>query len=229
MNVKTTIGCAMLVLAAGTARAAGDNELTEQEKADGWVLLFDGKSGDNWLVKKGTLKADNIQDGSINPLKSGAYIVFHEKKWGDFILACDFKVSKGCNSGIFIRTGNMGNPVQTGMEIQVLDSAGAENPGKHHCGALYDCMAPSSNPMRPAGEWNHMEITCNGPKVEVVLNGKRIIDANLDTWTEARKNPDGTKNKFRIPLKDFPREGYLGFQDHGKPVWFKNIKLKPLK
>jgi len=204
--------------------AAGDNELTEQEKKDGWILLFDGKTPEGWV----NLKPANIEEGTINPNKSGNYVTFAKEKYGDFILACDFKVSKGCNSGIFIRTGNPKDPVQTGIEIQVLDSAGKEKPNKNDSGSIYDLVAPTKNTMKPAGEWNHIEITCDKNKIKVALNGEAIADMDLDQWTEAGKNPDGTKNKFSKALKDFPREGQLGFQDHGQPCWYKNVKLKKL-
>jgi len=214
----------MTILMALAFLAVGDNELTDQEKKDGWILLFDGKTPEGWT----NLKPANIEDGCINPNKSGNYVTFAKEKYGDFVLSCDFKVSKGCNSGIFIRTGEAKDPVQTGIEIQVFDSAGKDKMSKHECGAIYDLVAPTKNTMKPAGEWNHMEITCDKSKIKVALNGETIAEADLDQWTEAGKSPDGTKNKFTKALKDFPREGLLGFQDHGQPCWFKNIKLKKL-
>ena len=206
------------------ALAVGDNELTDHEKKDGWILLFDGKSPEGWM----NLKPGNVQDGAINPFKSGNYVTYAKDRYADFVLAVDFKVSPKCNSGIFIRTGNAKDPVQTGIEIQVLDSAGNAKPGKHDCGAIYDLVAPAKNPMKPAGEWNHIEITCNKNKISVALNGEAVADMDLDQWTEAGKGPDGAKNKFTKALKDFPREGLLGFQDHGQPAWFKNVKVKKL-
>ena len=214
----------MTLMLALAMLAVGDNELTEQEKKDGWILLFDGKTPEGWT----NLKPANIEEGAINPFKSGNYVTYAKERYGDFVLACDFKVSKGCNSGIFIRTGEAKDPVQTGIEIQVLDSAGKEKVGKHDCGAIYDLVAPAKNPMKPAGEWNHMEITCDKNKIKVALNGETVAEMDLDQWTEAGKNLDGTKNKFTKALKDFPRAGLLGFQDHGKPCWFKNVKLKKL-
>ena len=166
------------------------------------------------------------EDGTINPFKSGNYVTFAKERCGDFTLSCDFKVSAGCNSGIFIRTGEPKDPVQTGIEIQVLDSAGKEKMSKHDCGAIYDLVAPSKNPMKPAGEWNTMVIRCQRNQIQVSMNGESIAEMDLDQWTEAGKGPDGAKNKFTKALKDFPREGLLGFQDHGKPAWFKNIKAR---
>jgi len=214
----------MTLMLALALLAAGDNELTDQEKKDGWILLFDGKTPEGWT----NLKPANVEDGCINPYKSGNYVTFAKEKYGNFVLACDFKVSKDCNSGIFIRTGEAKDPVQTGIEIQVLDSAGKEKMSKHDCGAIYDLVAPTKNTMKPVGEWNHMEITCDKNKIKVALNGEAIAEMDLDQWAEAGKSLDGTKNKFTKALKDFPREGLLGFQDHGKPAWFKNIKLKKL-
>jgi hypothetical protein len=202
---------------------AGDNELSDQEKKDGWILLFDGKSPEGWT----NLPAANIQDGCINPNKSGNYVTFAKDKYADFVIACDFKLTKDCNSGIFIRTGTAKDPVQTGIEIQVYDSK-SEKPSKHDCGAIYDLVAPTKNTLKPLGEWNHIEITCDKNKISVSLNGEAVSSIDLDQYTKAGEGPDGAKNKFTKALKDFPREGLLGFQDHGQPCWFKNVKLKKL-
>ena len=207
-----------------------DNELSDQEKKDGWVLLFNGKDQDGWVDSNAVaLKPEMIQDGAINPHGAAGHMVYTKEKYGNFVLACDFKISKGCNSGVFIRTGSMKDPVQTGFEVQVFDSAGKEKVGKHDSGALYDIVAPSKNTMKPAGEWNHMEITANGGKVSIALNGEKIVECDLDQGTEPGKSPDGTKNKFTKALKDFAREGHFGLQDHGQDCWFKNLKVKPLK
>lgn len=73
-----------------------------------------------------------------------------------------------------------------------------------------------------------MTITCNDNLITVEMNGERIVTMDLDRWTEPRKNPDGSGNKFRTACKDMARTGYIGFQDHGKPAWYRNIRLKPL-
>jgi len=99
-------------------------------------------------------------------------------------------------------------------------------------GPIYDAMPPSKKMEKPAGEWNHYTITCKNSKVELVFNGEKVIDADLDKWSEAHKNPDGTPNKFKVALKDFSRKGPIGFQGihgaAGSPVWFRNIKIKTL-
>jgi hypothetical protein len=73
-----------------------------------------------------------------------------------------------------------------------------------------------------------MTIQALGPRILVVLNGQLMIDINLDDWTEAHKNPDGSKNKFDLAYKDLPRKGFLGFQDHGFAVEYRNLKIKEL-
>jgi 3-keto-disaccharide hydrolase len=219
-----------VILLALLSMPVGDNELTDQDKKDGWVLLWNGKDSEGWVDGAGAaLKAEMLKEGAINPHGSGGHMVYTKEKHGNFVFACDFKVSKGCNSGVFFRTGSMKDPVQTGFEIQVFDSAGKEKVGKHDSGALYDIVAPSKNAMKPAGEWNHLEITANGSKVSIALNAEKVVECDLDQGTEPEKNPDGTKNKFKTALKDFAREGHFGLQDHGADVWFKNLKVKPLK
>lgn len=213
---------ALLLLVAGCSSGA-DPAAPKAPKADEWISLFDGKTPEGWT----NLKPANIEDGCINPFKSGNYVTYATGRYADFVLACDFKLTKGCNSGIFVRTGDAKDPVQTGIEIQVYDSKN-EKPSKHDAGAIYDLVAPSRNAMKPAGEWNHIEITCDKNRISVVLNGEAVSSIDLDQYTEPGKNIDGTKNKFTRALKDFPREGLLGFQDHGHPCWYKNIKIKKL-
>ena len=96
----TLLAAALLAPAA----AAADNELTAKEKADGWILLFDGKTLDGWMTSGGQPSRTPAEDGCINPHKCGDYMMVHKERWGDFVLSCDFKISKGCNSGVFVRT-----------------------------------------------------------------------------------------------------------------------------
>ena len=81
-----------------------DNSLSAEERAAGWILLFNGKSLAGWQTSDGKQSQVPIEDGAINPHRAGGYMLIHEKAWSDFILALDFKISKGCNSGVFIRT-----------------------------------------------------------------------------------------------------------------------------
>jgi hypothetical protein len=82
--------------------------------------------------------------------------------------------------------------------------------------------------MKPAGEWNHMVVTCHGSIIEVVLNSEKVNHIDLNQFTEPNKRPDGTAHKFDVAYKQHPHTGYIGLQDHGADCWFKNIKLRPL-
>jgi hypothetical protein len=110
----------------------------------------------------------------------------------------------------------------------VLDSSGKKNMDKHDCGALYDALAPSENAMKPAMEWSTVAIKCMNSFITITLNSKRVIAADLNKWTDAHKNPDGTRNKYNTALKDWARSGHIGFQAHGGKVWFKNVKVREL-
>ncbi len=218
--------CAAILMAANVFCAA-NNSLTPAEKSAGWRLLFDGKTLDGWKAT-GNPDGWKAENGEIfNTVNGGGYLATTET-YGDFTLALDVKYEKGANSGIFFRWSDLGDPVQTGIELQILDSYGKARLDKHDFGAVYDCLAPSKNACKPAGEWNTVVLTSRKNRIWMDVNGKRVIYANLDRWTTPHQNPDGTPNKFRTAYKDMPREGYIGFQDHGHKVWFRNIRIKPL-
>ena len=183
----------------------------------GFVALFNGKNLDGWQAKKNGWA---VEDGVL-VRKPGSGYIWTKKSFGDFVLDLEVKVSRRCNSGIFFRT-DPKNAVQGGFEIQVFDTTGKTKLGKHDHGAFYDALAPSANPAKPVGQWDRFIITCKGPKITVSINGKQVVNANLDDWTTGNKNPDGSRNKFKTALKDLPRTGHIGFQDHGQNVWFRN-------
>jgi len=171
-------------------------------------------NSDSWLLTDGELA------------RKGGGDLWTKQRYGDFSLDLEFKINKGGNSGVFIRTGSIENWLHTGIEVQVHDST--DGTARGSCGAIYDCLAPSKDVMKEPGRWNHMTIIAKANKINVIMNGEEIIDMDLDLWTEPHKNPDGTPNKFNTAYKDMPRVGHIGFQDHGDPVWYRNIKIKPL-
>jgi Domain of Unknown Function (DUF1080) len=130
-----------------------------------------------------------------------------------------------CNSGVFVRVGKLRDPVQTGFEVQIANEVGT---GYHDFGAIYDVVPPKKfdKPLSP--EWNSIQVTCKGPLIDVEVNGQHVAQLNCDEWTVPHQGPNGHRNKFARAIKDFPRKGYLGFQDHGHKVWFKNVKLLEL-
>ncbi len=194
---------------------------TTQPDEAGFRPLFNGKDLAGWTLKEGSWV---VEEGGVLARRGGGN-VWTAEQFDDFVLDLEFKIVKGSNSGVFFRTGNTRDEVQTGIELQVYDTVG-KAPTRNSCGAVYDCVAPSRNVEKPVGEWNRVVLTCRGPKITVVMNGEPIIDMDLDRWTQARRNPDGTPNKFRTAYKDMPRRGFIGFQDHGNAVWYRNIRIK---
>jgi hypothetical protein len=205
---------------------AADNELTAAEKSEGWMLLFDGRDLDGWQNNDGKPVRAKIEDGAVNVHGTGGYLLVYEKPFGDFVLTCDVKMDQPfCNSGIFLRTGDLEEPVQSAIEVQIATDL---EPDVHSFGALYDLVAPSKNAARGPSQWDAFEIRCQGPLITVTVNGEKIASLNCDEWPEPGRRPDGSRHKFRQAIKDFPRKGHLGLQDHGYNVWFKNIKLREL-
>jgi hypothetical protein len=174
------------------------------------------KPGD-WVVENGTLVAKDHNT------------IWTKKSYGNFILDLEFKVAKESNSGVFLRSGNI-NDVLAALEIQVHESADGALYGM--VGAIYNAQPPAKNIAKPAGEWNRFTITCRDSRIALIFNGEEVYDVDLNSWKEARKNPDGTPNKFKKALKDYSRSGPIGFQGlHGKaqaPVWYRNLKIKEL-
>jgi alpha-3'-ketoglucosidase len=219
-----------LLLALASTVLGADNELTDKEKRDGWLLLFDGKTHAGWMNSDRTAPRTPVEDGALNPHKAGHYMLVHTQMWENFVLSLDFKISKGCNSGVFVHTYSLtarpGKDVGfNGIEVQILDTRDA---GYYDTGAIYDLVKPTKNAMKPVGEWNHVEVTCDKNLIDVVLNGEKVTHMNLDEFTQPNRRPDGSEHKFDIAYKNHPRKGYIGLQDHGSPCWFKNIKLRPL-
>jgi hypothetical protein len=185
---------------------------------DGFVPMFDGESLDGWQTTGNWIVQD---DGSVKleprPGEKGwqrydAYLTT-ARKYKDFIIDLEFKIEKGGNSGVFLRVGDRMSQVKTGFEVQILDTHGKANPGNHDCGGVIGTAAPSKNMAKPAGEWNRYVITVHGNQLKVELNGEQIHDLQLD----------------KSAIKDRPAEGYIGFQDEAKVVWYRNVRIKELK
>ncbi len=210
--------------------AAADNILSDSEKKDGWLLLFDGNTLDGWMTSSSKPSQRPVEDHAINPHGCGGYMMIHEKPWADFVLSLDFKIAKGCNSGVFFRTFPLtprpGKDVGfNGLEIAIDDTT---NAGFHDTGAIYDLVKPKTNAMKPLGQWNHLLLTCDKNRIAIEVNGQEVTTMDLDEWTAKNKRPDGSDHKFDVAYKDHPRQGYIGLQDHGGNCWYKNIKLKKL-
>jgi hypothetical protein len=158
-----------------------------------------------------------LADGVLHCAGSGYGFLRYDHKLGDFVWKLEYRMTKGCNSGLGIRhakyTGGGSRPSTSGYELQILDDAG-KNPATHGSMSLYRYVAPSENTTLPAGEWNTVEITCQGPHIRVVQNGKVVHDFDQ---TEIEK------------LKNKPTEGYISVQNHNKTIEYRNVLVKELK
>jgi hypothetical protein len=189
-----------------------------------------GESLEDWFVNPENpavwrVVKDKQGVKSIARQPNGSYL-WTKQSFGDFELELEYKVSKGCNSGLFFRT-DPNNAVQGGFEIQIFDSHGQEAT-THNTGSLYDARPASAMPEKPAGQWNTLSLKVVGSKLVCVINGTEVQNLDLADWDTPNKNPDGSKNKFKTALRDLPQKGHIGFQDHGHNVWFRKISIKAL-
>ncbi len=217
---------------------AQQNSLTSKEKAEGWKLLFDGKTMDGWKdYNKNTLSASWVaENGTIKAHGDGSdasgYIVT-DKMYENFELSWDWKISKGGNSGMLyhvVESPAFKTPYLTGPEYQLIDDVNFD--GKledwQRCGVDYAMHIPDFSTMKvnPAGEWNSSKIIFDNGHVEHWMNGKKIIE--FEAWTNDwfdKKNSGKWKN---APEYGLAGKGVLCLQDHGYPAWFRNIKIKEL-
>ncbi len=217
---------------------APHNQLTEQEQAEGWELLFDGETlsgwrdynGEGltgpWVVEEGQIKAEG--HGS----DESGYIVT-DKQYENFVLTWDWKISPGGNSGMLyhvVENPKFNVPYVTGPEYQLIDNEGFEHPLEEwqKCGADYAMYLPEKSKLHinPAGEWNTSKIVFDNGHVEYWMNGEKTIE--FEAWSDdwfTRRNSGKWEN---MPEYGLARKGVLCLQDHGYPAWFRNIKIKEL-
>lgn len=217
------------------------NELTEQEKSDGFVLIFDGKSTDGWrgfqkdhapakwLVDEGTLHFSPKAEGD------GGDIMI-DKKYSDFHLKIEWKIEEAGNSGILYLGSE--DPkyhaiYQTAPEMQVLDNAKHPDAklgtnGNRQAGSLYDLIAADPQNFKGAGEWNTAELIVKNYHVKHIQNGQIVVEYEYgnqmwDAMVARSKFPE-----LNPDWANLQEAGYIGLQDHGNNVWYRNIKIKEL-
>ncbi|MBI3850859.1 MAG: DUF1080 domain-containing protein [Verrucomicrobia bacterium] len=203
--------CCALTACVTTPREAGFVSLFDGQSLKGWTLV--GKHGEGYGVK----------DGVIYCAKGGGGNLYAEKEYSDFILRFEFKLEPGSNNGIGIRAPLEGDGAYVGMEIQVLEDSAPQyanlKPWQFH-GSIY-CVVPAKRgALKKIGEWNQEEILAQGRHIKVTLNGKVIVNADLNNVTDAevlRKHPGLLRDR-----------GHIGFLGHNDYVEFRNIRLKQL-
>ncbi|HEY5044009.1 MAG TPA: DUF1080 domain-containing protein [Verrucomicrobiae bacterium] len=237
-------------------QTAASSMLTAQEKADGWKLLWNGKTTDgwrspnsdrfptrSWSIADGVLTVDAGVNNANAEAGAGGDIITRER-YANFELAVDFKTTPGCNSGVKIFVQPNISPIDKvtgqptgvgsaiGMEYQILDDerhpdAKLGRNGDRRLGALYDLMPCDTNKLvKPMGEWNAARILSQGKHVEFWLNGKQILEFERGS---AEFRDAVAKSKFKdIPnFGEWP-DGHILLQEHGSVVSFRNIKIREL-
>jgi hypothetical protein len=221
--------------------SSADNTLSETERNSGFELLFDGQSktgfhvfnnktdGSAWKVVDGTLHLDPKEQHDAQTTGGGDLLSANE--YENFHLKLDWKVDAAGNSGILLyvkEDPSYERTWHTGLEMQVLDNERHPDSKitKHRAGDLYDLITSSPETVKPALEWNKVEIISNNGLLEFSLNGTKVISTTIwnDNWKKLIAG-----SKF-AKWKDFGtfKKGRIGLQDHGDKVWYKNIKIKQL-
>jgi len=208
------------------------NTLTEEEKAQGWRLLFDGKATEGWIGFRKDHVPDGwqAQDGCLVRVEKAGDIVT-EAMFDNFELALEWKISEAGNSGIFFRVTDKHDTVwQTGHEMQIIDNdrhPDGRNPMTmvNSCYALYP-PKDDKDYCVPVGEWNQVRILADGGHVEYWCNGEKVVEYDIGSEDWTRRVGDSKFAEFEgFGVK--PR-GRIALQDHGDRVAFRNIKIRPL-
>lgn len=231
--MRTVLLLALSLFALDAALTAADaslNTLTKAEAKEGWRLLFDGKSLDQWRgYKQETLPEGWKVESDGSFCRHGGGDIITKEQFDSFELMLEWKISAGGNSGIFYRaTEAHGAIYESAPEMQVLDNAkhgDGKNP-KTSAGANYALIAPPKDVTKPAGEWNQVRLLVDGQRVEHWLNGEKLLEYTLGSpeWTALVK---GSKFAGWSEYGKAPK-GHLGLQDHGDLVWFRNVKIRTL-
>jgi hypothetical protein len=200
--------------------AAAEAMLQEAADPAGFVPLFAADLADatltpgSWVWENGEL------------LAKGGGDIWTKATYGDFVLDLEFRCEAETNSGVFLRCRSLEDWLNTAIEVQIQQADAAQK--KHICGAIFDCLAPVTNAVRPVGEWNHYTILARANRILVYLNGVHVLDMDLNQWSEPGRNADGTPNKFAYAYRSLARVGHVGLQYHGQPVRFRHLRIRPL-
>lgn len=213
--------CLVAVLSGRSTLLAADAPFVPDS---GFVSLFDGKTLAGW---KGAEGAYAIEDGNLVAVAGGKGNLLTEKEYADFTIRFEFKLTAGANNGLGIRC-----PLQTegslhlaGTELQILDDSAEKyqslKPYQYH-GSVYGVIPAKRGSLKPVGEWNQQEVTLESRRIKIVVNGKTIVDGNLDEASQSGTLDEQPHPGLKRPI------GHLGFLGHGDRVEFRRIQLKVL-
>ena len=242
-SAAVTVALLAAVLAVPLRAVAADagappvNQLSAEERSQGWKLLFDGASLERWRGYQMDRVPDgwSVQDGTIRfakPTAEGAQRadLVTKKQYGDFELRLEWKLTPGGNSGVMFRVSeDAERSYHTGPEMQILDNAGHRDGGSPltSTGSNYALHPPVRDATRPVGEWNQVRIVARGPHVEHWLNGVKVVEYEL--WTEDWKAKVKASKFAQWPGYGLETKGHIVLQDHDNEVWFRNLAVRRLK
>lgn len=198
------------------------NSLLRGKDPEGFVSVFDGKSLEGWAGARDNYE---VKNGAIVCKAGKGGALYTKDTYDDFVVRLEFKLPPAGNNGLAIRYPGTGDPAYSGMcELQVLDTEDQKyakiDPRQAH-GSAYGMLPAHRGYLRPVGQWNYQQVTVQGSKIKVELNGVTILDGDLAKVTEFMANSPH-------PGKDLTK-GYFGFAGHSDPVEFRNISIKRLK
>jgi hypothetical protein len=231
---QTAITLAAIVALACASPGSGDRASAQEGEimpADSqWRPLFDGQTMAGWrgYRMEGIPDGWAVVDGNLTRVASGGDIIT-EEQFDNFELALEWNVSLGGNSGIFFRATEAADRIyETAPEMQVLDdSAHADGANRlTAAGANYGLYAAPEGVVKPAGEWNAVRIVVNGPHVEYWLNGEQVVVYEL--WSPDWEARVASSKFVEWPGYGRTTRGYIGLQDHGDWVAYRNIMIREL-
>lgn len=193
--------------------------LTEEEAREGFYPLFNGWDLDGWTIRAKNKNGFAVKDGMLVVRGSVPHDwIFTVREHENFVLRYEYRLpEEGGNSGVGIRAPAEGDPAFTGMEIQVLTPS---QPHKGSAGALYSSVAPARKADHPVGQWNAVEVLCDGPRIRTTMNGTELYDIRTTDFVSREDNYP--------PLSQRAKSGFIAIQDHEDYVEYRNIRLKPL-
>ena len=226
----------LLALTLITCAALGFNQVNAQAK---WISLFDGKTKDGWHTFGKTTAGESwkVEDGALmfDPsIKVGGGDIVTNESFTNFHLQLEWKISKNGNSGIIFFVQNdpskYKNTWHTGPEMQVLDNDGHPDSKiiSHRAGNLYDLIVGDESGVKPAEQWNLVDIIVKKGKLIMKLNGVTTVNTHLgdDSWKELIRRSKFSKGESPDFGKVF--SGHISLQDHGDKVWYRNIRIQKL-
>ena len=232
MLTRLVMATGILMVAFGCSSATKQDDTCESCCGDAeYMSLFDGQTLDGWR-NWGSQDISGgwaVQDGALARVSEGAGNIVTDRQFGSFDLIFEWKVARGANSGVFYHVSEADDKgLITSPEYQILDNANHPDGGnvKTTAASNYALYAPAKDATRPVGEWNEGRIIVNGDHVEHWLNGVKVVEYELGgpDWNQRVR-----ESKFaQWPAYGTRRHGHIALQDHGDPVWFRNIRIKEL-